>query len=81
MNDKFSCPDARGGRCLMLSEIDAKVSSGEVGEFYKEKRCFGRHCGNGDSKPQIAGNRDLKAKITKDESPGEYLDGDDLYVK
>lgn len=78
----FSCPDAKGGRCMMLSEIDAKVSNGEIEKFHQSKRCFGRSCDKSiDSKPRLAGNKDLMAKIFRENEPEEYLDGDELYVK
>jgi hypothetical protein len=82
MNDKFSCPDAIGGRCLMLSDIDARVSSGEIEEIYKKTRCSGKKCNkDGDQKPVLASRGGLKAKLSKEEVPGQYLEGDDLYVK
>lgn len=30
----FTCPDARGARCMMLSGIDQQVTSGEIETVY-----------------------------------------------
>lgn len=41
---KFRCGEASGISCTMLSEIDRQISSGEIEEVEKQKKCKGRNC-------------------------------------
>jgi hypothetical protein len=84
----FNCPDSQGARCMMLSEVDKRVDSGEIETVYLPKKCRGKSCklesGNAlqNNVPQKALNQIHKVKImpAPDET-SEYQDGDNLYLQ
>jgi len=40
----FNCPGGRGARCAMLSDVDKKVTSGEIETVYFDKKCKSGRC-------------------------------------
>ena len=79
----FNCSDSKGARCVMLSEVDRRVDSGEIETVYLDKKCKGKACNKEISNvPKKALNQTHKVKIidTKDHL-NERQDGDDLYLK
>ncbi|WPY01743.1 hypothetical protein Trichorick_01661 (plasmid) [Candidatus Trichorickettsia mobilis] len=40
----FNCADSKGARCVMLSEVDRRVDSGEIETVYLDKKCKGKAC-------------------------------------
>ena len=38
----FHCPDSKGARCMMLSEVDKIVDSGEIETIYQNKKKRGK---------------------------------------
>ena len=79
----FNCADSKGARCVMLSEVDRRVDSGEIETVYLDKKCKGKACNKEMSNvPKKALNQIHKVKITDTEDHlNEYQDGDDLYLK
>lgn len=51
-NSSFSCPDAKGGRCLAMDKIDHLINSGEIEKITgADNACVGKKCSsNGKSK-------------------------------
>ena len=79
----FNCADSKGARCVMLSEVDRRVDSGEIETVYLDKKCKGKACNKEISNvPKKALNQTHKVKIidTKDHL-NEHQDGDDLYLR
>ena len=35
----FNCPDSKGARCVMLSQVDNMIDSGEIETIYLDKYC------------------------------------------
>ena len=79
----FNCPDSKGARCVMLSEVDKRVDSGEIETVYLAKKCKGKACNKEMSNiPKTALNKVHKVKIEPiGKEISEYHDGDDLYLK
>lgn len=81
---QFNCPDAKGARCVMLSEIDKQVNSGEIEKIYqvKKKNCKLGTCDD-EEKPPLASQQIIKARLTEETEgqPVIYQQGEDLYVK
>ena len=79
----FNCADSKGAPCVMLSEIDRRVDSGEIETVYLDKKCKGRACNKEISNvPKKDFNQIHKVKIIPiDDKLNEYQDGDDLYLK
>ena len=85
----FNCADSKGARCVMLSEVDRRVDSGEIETVYLDKKCKGKACNKEISNvPKKALNQTHKVKIidTEDhlneyEAEPRTQDGDDLYLK
>jgi len=79
----FSCGDSKGARCVMLSEVDGQIDSGEIETVYLDKKCKGKACNKQtNNMPKKALNQIHKVKIIgKEEGAREYEDGDDLYLK
>ena len=85
----FNCADSKGARCVMLSEVDRRVDSGEIETVYLDKKCKGKACNKEISNvPKKALNQTHKVKIidTEDhlneyEAESRTQDGDDLYLK
>ena len=40
----FNCSGGRGANCVMLSEVDRKVTSGEIETVYFDKKCKEGKC-------------------------------------
>lgn len=60
----FECPDARGLNCVMLSDVDAKVSSGEIEEVYKGSSCKGKNCKKDEfEKPDLVSDSNVNAEF------------------
>ena len=79
----FNCADSKGARCVMLSEVDKRVDSGEIETVYFDKKCKGKSCTKEISNvPKRALNQIHKVKIESiEEGLDEYQDGDNLYLK
>ena len=79
----FNCADSKGARCVMLSEVDARIDSGEIETVYLDKKCKGKACNKEISNvPKKALNQIHKVKIIdRKDAVNEYEDGDDLYLK
>ncbi len=81
---QFNCPDAKGARCVMLSEIDRQVNSGEIEKIYhsKKKGCKAGNCQDDEEKPPIASQQIIKARLTEEAKQQViYQQGEELYVK
>jgi len=60
----FNCGDSKGARCLMLSEVDRRVDSGEIETVYLDKKCKGKTCNKEiNNVPKKALNQIHKVKI------------------
>lgn len=79
----FNCGDSKGARCLMLSEVDKRVDSGEIETVYLDKKCKGKACNKEiNNVPKKALNQIHKVKIIdREDAVNEYENGDDLYLK
>jgi hypothetical protein len=79
----FNCPDSKGARCMMLSEVDVRVDSGEIENVYLGKKCRGKKCASETKDvPKKALNEVHKVKIIPtEEGVNEYQEGDDLYLR
>ena len=79
----FNCSDSKGARCVMLSEVDRRVDSGEIETVYLDKKCKGKACNKEISNvPKKALNQTHKIKIIDTEDHlNEHQDGDDLYLR
>lgn len=79
----FTCPDSKGAKCVMLSEVDHMVDSGEIETVYADKKCKGGKCKNTVNVPQKALTEihRIKVESTSDDTDVQYQDGDYLYVK
>ena len=79
----FNCADSKGARCVMLSEVDRRVDSGEIETVYLDKKCKGKACNKEISNvPKKALNQTHKVKIIDIEDHlNERQDGDDLYLR
>ena len=79
----FNCADSKGARCVMLSEVDRRVDSGEIETVYLDKKCKGKACNKEISNvPKKALNQTHKIKIIDTEDHlNEHRDGDDLYLR
>jgi len=79
----FNCADSKGARCVMLSEVDRRVDSGEIETVYLDKKCKGKACNKEISNvPKKALNQIHKVKIIDTEDHfNEYQDGDNLYLE
>ncbi len=63
-SNKFGCADAKGLNCMMLSDVDARVDSGEIEEAYKGTLCKGKKCKNDPIEiPELASNNNLQLKF------------------
>ena len=79
----FNCADSKGARCVMLSEVDRRVDSGEIETVYLDKKCKGKTCNKEiNNVPKKALNQIHKVKIIdREDHFNEYQDGDNLYLK
>lgn len=72
--NKFKCGDAKGLGCRMLSEIDAKIDSGEIEKVYEDKK---KPCSKGASSANLMLKKQEKAIFNNDEDDqGCILDDD-----
>lgn len=81
---KFTCGDSRGAPCVMLSEIDKKINSGEIVEVYKDKKCKSGKCSkdlNSLSEPKLKDNQTHRALMIENKDEVDHREGDYLYVK
>lgn len=81
---KFTCGDSRGAPCVMLSEVDKKINSGEIVEIYKDRKCKGGKCykdQNISSAPKLKDNQSRRALIIENKDESDHREGDYLYVK
>jgi hypothetical protein len=81
-SSSFDCPDARGARCLMLSEVDKQIDSGEIETVYLAAKCKSKVCiQETNNIPEKALNQIRRVKIeAAEEGLEEYQDGDNLYL-
>ena len=78
-SSKFNCPDAKGAPCLMMSDVEMMVRTGEIenyhytrGQLKKKYKHF----------PAQRNKQLLKAKIEEQvEEPIEFEEKGFLYVK
>ncbi len=79
----FSCPDSIGAKCVMLSQVDQMVDSGEIETVYMDKKCKGGKCKNNVNVPRRSLNEIHRIKIEQahDARDIQYLEGDYLYVR
>jgi len=79
----FTCPDSKGAKCVMLSQVDAMVDSGEIETVYADKKCKGGKCKSSANIPQKALNeiRRIKVEPASNIDDIQYKDGDYLYVR
>lgn len=66
----FTCPDSKGAKCVMLSQVDAMVDSGEIETVHMDKKCKGGKCKSTADVPQKALTETHKVRL---EPTGEYL--------
>lgn len=81
---KFACGDSKGANCVMLSEVDKRIDSGEIEENYKDKRCSGGRCksnANLEAWPTLKNNKTHKALIVDEESTPDLVEGHYLMLK
>ena len=81
---KFLCGDSLGAPCVMLSEIDKQINSGEIVEVYKDRKCNGSKCykdRNISTKAKLKDNKTHRALIIENKDEIDYREGDYLYVK
>ena len=74
----FNCSGGRGANCVMLSEVDRKVTSGEIETVYFDKKCKGGRCKEvGDTPEQQFGTHQAKIElvgpVTTDYQDEEYV--------
>ena len=79
----FTCPDSKGAKCVMLSQVDSMVDSGEIETVYMDKKCKGAKCKLNANVPQKALTETHKVRL---EPAGEHHVSENhaseyLYVK
>lgn len=77
----FNCPDSKGARCVMLSQVDSMVDSGEIETVYLSKRCRGVECKKMMNVPKQKLSNAHKVKLEPLEESDVYQDGENLYLK
>jgi hypothetical protein len=83
----FTCPDSKGAKCVMLSEVDHMVDSGEIETVYMEKNCKGGKCKSTANVPSKALDKTHRVKLEQGVDiidtyqDGEYHDSEYLYVR
>jgi hypothetical protein len=81
-SSKFSCADARGMPCRMLSEVDKMVDSGEIEKVYSKSKCrFGRCLEENNNRPPLELEAEIKAKLQEEEKAKVRIEGEHPYVK
>jgi hypothetical protein len=62
----FNCSGGRGANCVMLSEVDQKVTSGEIETVYFNKKCKSGRCKEvGDTPEQQFGTHQAKIELVE----------------
>ncbi len=80
---KFACGDSRGANCVMLSEVDKRIDSGEIEEVYKDKKCSGGKCkakAKEEAEPSLKSNQSHTALIIDDKDESDRIEGNTLYL-
>ncbi len=75
------CPGTKGATCMMLSEVDRMIDSGEIDKFQERAKCKGLFCKKGMNKPLLTNDDVVKVKVIEPTEPVQYQEGDYLYVK
>jgi hypothetical protein len=61
-SNKFACGSSSGAKCVMISEVDKMIDSGEIEEFHKKRKCNGnKRCLKEASSPKL--NEDKTHKV------------------
>ena len=79
----FNCPDSKGARCVMLSQVDNMIDSGEIETIYLDKQCKNGKCKEIANVPKRRLQQVHKVKI---EPMGDKIEdvideGDNLYLQ
>jgi len=62
----FNCSGGRGANCVMLSEVDRRVTSGEIETVYFDKKCKNGRCKEAQDTPeQQFGTNPLKIELVE----------------
>ena len=61
----FNCSGGRGANCVMLSEVDRRVTSGEIETVYFDKKCKSGRCKEAQDTPQQLGTNPLKIELVE----------------
>jgi hypothetical protein len=62
----FNCSGGRGANCVMLSEVDRRVTSGEIETVYFDKKCKSGRCKEAQDTPQQQfGTNPLKIELVE----------------
>ncbi len=80
---KFACGDSRGANCVMLSEVDKRIDSGEIEEIYKDKKCSGGKCkakAKEEAEPSLKSTQSHTALIIDDKDEPDRIEGNTLYL-
>ena len=65
----FNCSGGRGAKCVMLSDIDQKISSGEIETVYSDKKCKSGRCKEAKDTPeQQLGTHQTKIELLNPEA-------------
>ena len=81
---KFACGDSRGANCVMLSEVDKRIDSGEIEKVYKDKKCTSGTCKSkthAEPKPILKNHKTHKALIVDESSEPDIIEGRYLMLK
>lgn len=62
----FTCPDARGARCMMLSGVDQQVTSGEIETVYLGKCRAGKCPARNDTPARQVATGEVKVILVED---------------
>ncbi len=77
-SSRFACPDSKGAPCLMMSEIERMVQTGEIERYHYSKK----HLKNKYKYfPAERSKELLKIKTKEAEAETEFCDEGYLYVK
>ena len=77
-SSRFACPDSKGAPCLMMSEIERMVQTGEIERYHHSKK----YLKNKYKYFPEEGNKELlKIKTKEVEAETEFCDEGYLYVK
>jgi hypothetical protein len=62
----FTCPDAKGARCMMLSGVDQQVTSGEIETVYLSKCRAGKCPARNDTPARQVATGEVKVILVED---------------